>query len=436
MVAPFVAYLVLIAGTPLLYGEFWGKNRNKLVVAMAVSCPVIVYLLLRHPGGTHLLLDACREYLAFMALLASLFAISGGIYLRGSLAGTPLVNTAFLGVGGLLASVIGTTGASVLLIRPLLRANVKRKRTAHIFVFFIFIVSNGAGLLTPLGDPPLFLGFLRGVPFLWTLRLVAPWAVSNGVLVLLFSFIDQGILNKEERQRPGAQLEEVQKVAEPLSLQGRLNLLWLLGVVGVIYVVGTYGGAISDNPLVPWALQVGGMLAFAGLSLWTTPRSIHEANNFGWGPIVEVAVVFVGIFLTMVPALAVLQAKGTALGIARPWQFFWASGILSSFLDNAPTYLTFASVATGVVNQLAGSSLEAANLGALAAHPLGATFLAAVSCGSVLMGAVTYIGNGPNFMVKAIAEENHVRMPSFFGYMAWSVGILIPLFIVMTFLFF
>jgi Na+/H+ antiporter NhaD/arsenite permease-like protein len=437
-ILPFAAYLLVIAVLPLFLPHFWEHNKNKLILAGVASLPVVAWLLLSADHGGHLLFDSLKEYVSFIVLLASLFIISGGVYLKGSLAGTPIVNTVMLGIGALLASFIGTTGASMLLIRPLLRANEKREKKVHLVIFFIFIVSNGAGMLTPLGDPPLFLGFLRGVPFFWTtLRLLAPWALVNGLLLVLFNIMDQMVLNKEEKARPGSQLEDVQKVKEPLQIQGGINFLWLLGVIAVIYVMGAHGNSISTNPNVQTLLQIVGMLGMAALSMKTTPKEIRAANKFGWGPIIEVAVIFIGIFVTMVPALKYLEAQGMHLGVTKPWQFFWASGALSSFLDNAPTYLTFASLGVGVVNQLVpGSGLTAENLGALAAHPLGATFLSAVSCGSVFMGANTYIGNGPNFMVKAIAEENKVKMPSFFGYMAWSCAILIPLFVVVTFIFF
>ncbi len=418
-VLPFGLYLLLIASLPLFAGRLWERNRNKLALAGIVAAPVIVYLFAYHPTGVTLLLDAGREYLAFIALLGALFVISGGIYLHGALAGRPAVNTAFLAIGALLASVIGTTGASALLIRPLLRANERRSRIQHIVIFFIFTVSNGAGLLTPLGDPPLFLGFLRGVPFAWTLRLVAPWALVNGSLLVIFALVDRYFARREP-VLPSLP-------PEPLSIDGKLNLVWLLGVVGTVFLVGSYGPA---NPAARSAIQIAAMLVFAALSVKTTHLRIHQANRFTWGPINEVAVVFAGVFVTMVPALAFLEEHGAGLGVTRPVHFFWASGALSSVLDNAPTYLTFASLASGV------SDLSARNLGALAAHPTGAHLLAAISCGSVLMGAVTYIGNGPNFMVKAIAEQHQVRMPSFFGYILWSLVVLIPLFGVVALVFF
>jgi Na+/H+ antiporter NhaD/arsenite permease-like protein len=435
-VAPFAVYLLLIAVIPLLAGRFWEKNRNKLIVAAIVAAPVIVYLVFFTPVGLIWLLESLEEYTAFMTLLLSLFVITGGIHLRGELVGTPLVNTLFLAVGALTANVIGTTGASLLLIRPLLRANDKRARRVHVVVFFIFIVSNGAGMLTPLGDPPLFLGFLRGVPFFWPMRLLGPWAFVNGSLLVAFNILDRIVLKREGHsgQRPGPRAVLPQH--QPPGVMGGLNFLCLLGVIAVVYVSGAHGDAISSNHHVQTLFQVVGMLVFAALSFRLTPRMVHEANRFGWAPMVEVAAVFIGIFVTMVPALRVLSAQGASLGVTKPWQFFWASGVLSSFLDNAPTYLTFATLAVGVVNQLTGSQLSAEHLSALGSHPLGSTLLAAVSCGSVFMGANSYIGNGPNFMVKALAEEGGVRMPSFFGYMAWSVGILVPLFIVVTVLFF
>jgi Na+/H+ antiporter NhaD/arsenite permease-like protein len=434
---PFAIYLLTIAVAPLAFPHFWEHNRNKLILGLIASVPVILYLLLMEPQGLEWLHHALREYLGFITLLASLFVISGGVYLRGSLAGTPLVNTGLMTVGALLASFIGTTGASMLLIRPLLRANEKRESKVHIVVFFIFIVSNGAGMLTPLGDPPLFLGFLRGVPFLWTFKLFGPWALVNGALLVLFNLVDQRMLNREEKERPGSQLEQVMKIKEPLRIDGAINFLWLAGVIGVIYGMGRFGAQIAESEDIRALLQVLGMTAMAGLSLFTTAKRSREANQFAWGPILEVAAIFLGIFVTMVPALKILETKGAALGVTQPWQYFWATGVLSSFLDNAPTYLTFASLAVGAVNDLdPGADLTADHLGGLVQHPTGALFLIAISCGAVFMGANTYIGNGPNFMVKAIADASGVRMPSFFRYMLWSGLILVPLFVVVTVIFF
>jgi Na+/H+ antiporter NhaD/arsenite permease-like protein len=435
-VLPFVSYLFLIAVLPLFLGRLWESNRNKLLLGLLAGVPVLTYLIGR-PDGAALFVQTAREYLSFMTLLAALFVISGGIYLRGSPRGTPGINTAFLAVGMVLASLVGTTGASALLIRPLLRANDGRRRLTHLVIFFIFIVSNGAGLLTPLGDPPLFLGFLRGVPFAWTFRLLGPWALVNGVLLILFHVFDRIAAHRERRDRAGAiaATSAAPGAQEPLGIDGRLNLLWLFGIVVTVFVAGTWGPRLLPDSHARSMVQVLIMAALAVASFITTPDRIHKANRFTWAPITEVAVVFVGIFITMVPALNFLEERGASLGITEPWQFFWASGALSSFLDNAPTYLTFASLATGVVDHGRGL-LSADDLGALAAHPFGAKLLAAVSCGAVFMGANTYIGNGPNFMVKAIAEQHHVRMPSFFGYTVWSCAILIPLFGVVAHFFF
>jgi len=425
-VFPFLAYLLTIALMPMAFGRLWESNRNKLIVALVAGAPVIIFLVGK-PGGVVSMGESARDYASFMALLGALFVISGGIYLRGSLAGTPTVNTAFLALGSLLASLVGTTGASALLIRPLLRANQHRRWATHVVVFFIFIVSNGGGMLTPLGDPPLFLGFLRGVPFAWTLRLAAPWALVNGALLLVFNAIDRLAHRREMSTRP----EE----SEPLRLEGRTNLVWMLGVILTVFAMGTFGHDLVPSASLRSAIQTLIMAALAGLSLATTPRHVHEQNRFSWAPMVEVAVVFLGIFVTMIPALSFLEERGASLGITQPWQFFWASGALSSVLDNAPTYLTFASLANGVTDAGTGT-LSISNLGLLAAHPVGGKLLAAVSCGSVFMGANTYIGNGPNFMVKAIAEQHHVRMPSFFGYTLWSGAVLLPLFVVVGWLFF
>jgi Na+/H+ antiporter NhaD/arsenite permease-like protein len=349
---------------------------------------------------------------------------------RGSLSGTPLLNTALIGLGGALASVIGTTGASVLLIRPLLRANAPRERKAHIVVFFIFVVSNCGGLLTPLGDPPLFLGFLKGVPFLWTAALWKEWLLVNGLLLVIANLWDQAVLTREERERPGSQLEAVLE-HEPFRIEGRRNFLFLAGIVAVIFASGS--GLGNAGAPWPWGVQEALMAGVGIAAFVATPPALRQANAFTWAPIVEVAVLFAGIFVTMAPALLLLNANAASFGIREPWQFFWATGGLSSFLDNAPTYLTFAATACG----LEGIALEGRYLAEyLARSRETAEILAAISCGAVFMGANTYIGNGPNFMVKAIAEENGVAMPSFFGYMAYSGAILLPVFAGVTFVFF
>ncbi|HLY73001.1 MAG TPA: sodium:proton antiporter, partial [Planctomycetota bacterium] len=407
-----------------------------LIVALGASAPVLVQLLSSHAGG--LLAVSVEEYLAFIVLLASLFIISGAIQLQGSLAGTPWVNTAFLASGSILASLIGTTGASMLLIRPLLRANETRDRKSHLVIFFIFIVSNAGGLLTPLGDPPLFLGFLRGVPFLWTLGLFAPWALVNGVLLVLAHLLDRVLWRKEEQRRPGSPDGGATRSREPLRIRGGLNFLWLLGVLAINVGVGTFGRSHHWSDELQKALLIAGMGAFAGLSLVTTPGEIRTSNRFSWRPLIEVAVLFLGIFVTMVPAMVLLEHLGRsgAIRMTLAWQFFWGSGLVSTFLDNAPTYVSFASLAAGVLGGPALPSGGPADLGSLLAHPQGILLLKAVSSGSVFMGANSYLGNGPNLLVKAVAEENGVRMPSFLGYMGWSVAILVPLFLVVTLVFF
>jgi Na+/H+ antiporter NhaD/arsenite permease-like protein len=430
-VLPFVGTLLSIAIFPLVAPHWWEKNRNKAIVLSLLAVPLAGYLVAawKEPG-TEILVHSALEYGSFMTLLVSLFVISGGIYLQGSLAGSSIMNTLILALGAVVANVIGTTGASVVLIRPLLRANASRTRKAHVVVFFIFVVSNCGGVLTPLGDPPLFLGFLHGVPFEWTLRLWKQWLMVNGILLVIFHFWDDAVMSREDRERPGSQLEEVLK-HEPLRVHGLQNVLYLLAIVSIIFAAGR--GMGNEGRSWPYGLQEGLMLGVAVLAYFTTPSLNRVNNRFTFGPILEVAVLFAGIFVTMAPALAVLNAHAGTLGIREPWQFFWSSGSLSSFLDNAPTYLAFAAAAAGQ-HDIAAEGRYLAEF--LAQRPDPAMVLAAISCGSVFMGANTYIGNGPNFMVKAIAEENGVKMPGFFGYMAYSCSILLPIFAAVTYVFF
>jgi len=417
-VVPFSVMLLAIALMPLVAPDLWERNSFKAILSLLLGAPVAIWVGSIEPGAV---LHAAREYLTFILLLAALFVVAGGIVVRGTLAGTPGANTVLLAVGAVLASFIGTTGASILLVRPLLRANSVRVRTAHVFVFFIFVVANAGGLLTPMGDPPVLLGFLRGVPFTWTLRLWKEWLLVNGVLLILFYVIDSTIFRGEDIER-GVDLDRVAvKHQVPIHIAGKRNVLYLAGIVAVLIASGGL-----DLPAVA---QSAGILALLALSWFSTPKALHAENGFTWHPILEVAAVFAGIFATMVPALAILNARGTALGLVHPWQFFWASGLLSSFLDNAPTYLAFASAASARVGT------DAANLGQLLAHPEGESLLAAITLGSVLMGANTYVGNAPNFMVKSIAERGGVRMPGFLGYLGYSAAILLPLFLVMTWLF-
>jgi Na+/H+ antiporter NhaD/arsenite permease-like protein len=415
-IAPFAFLLLCIALLPLVAAPFWDRNRNKALLSFALGAPVAAWIAYLEPA---VLIHTAHEYVAFVILLGALYVISGGIVVRGALAGTPGLNTGLLAIGALAASLIGTTGASMLLIRPLLRANSIRAQKAHVIVFFIFIVSNAGGLLTPLGDPPLFLGFLRGVPFLWTLRLFPHWLFVNGILLVLFYVIDSTIFRREDLATPGDLDEIAVEHQVPVHVLGKLNFLFLAGVVLVL---------LASGNLPPGALEAG-VLIMAAASWVLTPRLLRQENAFTWTPILEVAVVFGGIFATMVPALQILNARGAQFGLREPWHFFWASGSLSSFLDNAPTYLTFTAAASGVVGT------DATALAHLIRDARGVPLLTAVSLGSVLMGANTYIGNGPNFMVRAIAEASGIRMPSFFGYMAWSGAILLPLFGAVTWMF-
>jgi Na+/H+ antiporter NhaD/arsenite permease-like protein len=417
-IGPFVLMLLSIAIIPLLVPHWWEKNTNKLLLSLAVSIPVLTVII---PNAPHLLMDSMKDYFSFIVLLGALFVISGGIFIKGEMAGTPLVNTVFLAIGAILANLIGTTGASMLLIRPYLRANHARKHQAHLVIFFIFIVSNVGGALTPLGDPPLFLGFLRGIPFQWTLTLFPIWASAVAALLVIFNFYDQYIFLQDDLAVHGALAEKVQP-RRRVQIEGGLNFLFLAGVMAAAILSGYFAW--------PRGIQESIMILMAVLSWYTTPKSVHHANHFHFAAIAEVAALFLGIFVTMIPALEILNARAAAMNLRTPWHYFWLSGSLSSFLDNAPTYLTFTAMASGIV----GSSAE--NLKGLLGSELGTLLLRAVSCGSVFMGANSYIGNGPNFMVKSIAEHHKVKMPSFGGYLLYSGSILIPLFIVLTFIFF
>ena len=400
---PFVALVLSIAILPLAAPQFWESNRRKFTLSALLGLPVVVLYALHAPGAVR---HTAADYLSFMVLLGSLFIISGGVLLDGDVEATPAVNAAFLGAGALLASFAGTTGASMLLIRPLLSTNSERRNVAHTIVFFIFIVSNAGGCLTPLGDPPLFLGYLQGVPFAWTLRLAAPWALVNGVLLLIYYVWDVRLHRLEGR----AQVLRDRTRIIPLRLRGRTNLALLAGIVVAAAIM-------------PAFLRESAMILLAAASLWLTPRGLRRENQFTFHPLVEVAAIFAGVFATMIPALDLLRANGAALGVREPWQYFWATGLVSSVLDNAPTYLAFLAMGQGqgLPNEVAGVTHEV---------------LVAISLGAVFMGANTYIGNGPNFMVRSIAESRGVRMPSFGGYMLYSGMTLLPVFLLVTVLFF
>lgn len=432
-VIPFVLLLLSIAIFPVAshsLAHWWEHNINKLYVSLGLS---VLALLVLIPNGylhnvEHQLIF---DYIPFIILLTSLFYISGAIVLRGDIAPKPINNLIFLLIGASLASFIGTTGASMLLIRPLLRANEKRKHKVHTVIFFIFMVSNIGGSLTPLGDPPLFLGYLKGVPFEWTFKLVPEMVFAIAILSVVYFIWDTKSYNSED-----ASVKQEAKGAQPVSLVGGLNFLWLLGII--------FCAAFLNAKFLPqylpfikvddhgsigfWGfIREAGMILFILLSKVTSNPSLREENKFTWHPIQEVAYLFVGIFITMIPALVLLEANGKSLGVTQPWQFFWATGIFSSVLDNAPTYVVFLSLAQG----LTGFSVAQ-----IIADPAAEALLKAIAVGAVFMGANTYIGNAPNFMVKSVAEETKVPMPSFGGYLAYSMGILVPIFVVITFIFF
>jgi Na+/H+ antiporter NhaD/arsenite permease-like protein len=410
LIMPFVLILLAIALLPLLVPHWWEGNANKALVAFMLGAPVAGFLLLQGEAGWHRLQHTMVEYMEFMVLLGSLYTISGGIALRGDLQATPVVNGCFLGLGALLASIMGTTGASMLLIRPLLQTNAERRYVAHTVVFFIFLVSNIGGCLTPLGDPPLFLGYLRGVPFTWTLSLWPVWLAMVVMLLVVYGVWDT---IKHVHESPQA-LRFDRMHVEPLRLQGSINFLFLGLVIMAVALVPS-----------PWRMLL--MLAATGGSLRLGGTAARHVNQFTYAPIIEVAILFLGIFLTMIPALEFLDQYGASLGINTPAKFFWATGAFSSFLDNAPTYVTFFETArTQASHTLGGTTV--------AGVPV--SWLQAISLGAVFMGANTYIGNGPNFMVKAVAEEAGIKMPSFFGYMVYSGIVLMPLFVGITLLVF
>ena len=394
-IAPFALLLLAIAILPLFAPTFWEKNRNKALVSGLLAAPIAAWLLLREPVAVA---HSLREYVSFIALLGSLFVISGGIHLEGDLKATPTTNTLLLALGGILANLIGTTGASMLLIRTVLKTNSQRRHVAYLPFFFILIVSNCGGLLTPLGDPPLFLGYLRGVPFTWTLRLWPAWAFAMVWLLGVYHVVDRRAYAREDPSRLQRDALEV----VPLSLVGWRNVALLLGVVLSV--------------LMPTPYREFCMVGLALASLVIGGNQARRANGFTFGPIVEVAILFGGIFLTMIPALKLLELHGASIGLTRPWHYFLASGSLSSVLDNAPTYLTFLSAAQGL-------GLHGSVVGVPAA------FLAAVSVGSVMMGANTYIGNGPNFMVKAIADDAGYPTASFGRHALFAVLVLSPAYV-------
>ena len=433
-IGPFAGILLSIAILPLISttAHWWENNKNRLATSLAFAAMTLLYYGLAYDFAripavlNHALL---AEYIPFIVLLFALYVISGGISLRGDLAAHPGTNTAFLAVGGLIASFIGTTGASMLLIRPLLQTNSERKHVKHTVIFFIFLVSNVGGCLLPIGDPPLFLGYLRGVGFLWTLGLWPAWLAMSIALLAIYYVWDTIAYRKE----PAADIKLDETQTTKLKLEGKLNFVWLIGIVFCVALVKPgeefLGLGFKAFPFMRELL----MLGLVGLSLRMTSSQIREANKFNYHAILEVAALFIGIFICMQVPIEILNANGASLAgfLSAPWKFFWATGVLSSCLDNAPTYVVFFETGKTMTDPNTGEAVVALAGGGT----ILASWLTAISLGAVFMGAMTYIGNGPNFMVKSIAEQSGIRMPSFFGYMGYSICVLVPLFILVSIIF-
>ena len=427
---PFGLMLLTIAVAPLLVNDWWESNRHKLAVALLLAIPTGVFLIM---GGMEHELEhqLFGDYIPFIILLLSLYVITGGIHLSGDIKAKPWVNTVFLAVGWLFASIMGTTGAAMLLIRPLLMTNQQRKYKVHTVLFFIALVANCGGLLTPLGDPPLFMLFLRGASFTWFASMLPQWLFTGAILLLIYYALDSYYYNKKEHWTA---LSADHREQIPLCLKGKTNFLYLLGVVFAVAVINPGlipEMAAADAPMWLKYMREIVLLSLMAMSLYTTKHEVrYDMNKFSWGPIVEVAVLFLGIFVTMTPALAFLNENAAVLGLSETWQFYYATGALSSFLDNTPTAVAFHSVATGLTPE----QMLAFGGNMVAGVP--EVLLKAISIGSVFFGAMTYIGNGPNFMVKAIAEENGIKMPSFFGYMLqFSLIVLLPVYILVQLIF-
>ena len=445
-IIPFVGILLSIAIFPLvLDSHFLVHHGGKMSLVWALAFAIPYLIAFRGEAFYDILHIYLIDYIPFIILLWGLFTVAGGILVRGTLRGTPIVNTLLLLIGTAIASWVGTTGASMLLIRPLIRANEYRQNKVHLVIFFIFLVSNIGGSLTPLGDPPLFLGFLHGVPFFWTTTALFPHMLFISIiLIVLFFVLDTFMFKREGGVVPD------DGTSEPIRVEGLFNLTFLLGIVAAVLMSGTakWGEVNILGVHVAWQNIARDVLivVMGLLSLRFTPFTgeLRQSNEFSWEPIEEVAKVFAGIFMTIIPALAILKAgeNGALSGLIRtiqePLHYFWVTGVLSSFLDNAPTYLTFFNTALGklhlteaMVPEILSTSFDSLPED----HQTFVNLLTAISVGAVFMGANTYIGNAPNFMVKAIAEQSGIRMPSFFGYMLWSVVILVPLFVIVTFVF-
>jgi len=438
-VIPFAVLLLCIALLPLFHfsEHWWEHNVNRLLVAVACGGVTLLFYAFIYGHGvvdhtTHALSEPgfgaavtvlknalLVEYIPFIVLLFSLYVISGGIAIEGHLVGRPKLNTGLIAVGAGLASLIGTTGAAMLLIRPLLKANANRRYVAHTVIFFIFAACNTGGCLLPIGDPPLFLGFLRGVDFFWTLKLWPQWLAMNGCLLAVYFVWDTWRYRREDRAAVEARPEHPQ----PFAIRGGINFLWLVGVILCVALLDPSKAVPGTHYHAPMYFREVVMLALTGMSLLSTSTAIRQANSFNYDAIIEVAALFIGIFICMQAPIQILHTYGPELGIRESWQFYWGTGLLSSFLDNAPTYVVFFETAKTIPT-------EAATVAGV-----GEKSLIAISLGAVFMGAMTYIGNGPNFMVKSIAEKNNVRMPSFFGYMAYSGAVLFPLSLLLTWVF-
>jgi Na+/H+ antiporter NhaD/arsenite permease-like protein len=426
---PFGLMLLVIAVAPLINAEWWDKNKHKLVVSLLLAIPTAVCLVM---GGMareleHQLLS---DYVPFLVLLMALYVITGGIHLSGDIEAKPLINTSFLALGWFLASIMGTTGAAMLLIRPLLTTNQQREYKVHTILFFIALVANCGGLLTPLGDPPLFMLFLRGAEFTWFASLFPQWLFTGVLLLLIYFAVDCYYYKKEHWKAISADAREQQ----PIKIYGRTNFLYLVGVI--LSVAFIHSGTIpqmanASSPVWIRYMREIVLLLLMLLSLYTTKEKVrYRLNKFSWAPINEIAVLFFGIFVTMTPALAYLNDNAATLGLSHTWQFYYATGALSSFLDNTPTAVAFHSVATGLTTE------QMAMFGTNVVAGIPEILLQAICLGAVFFGAMTYIGNGPNFMVKAIAEENGVKMPGFVGYMLkFSLVVLLPVYILVQLIF-
>jgi len=412
---PFILMLLSIAVFPLFWNHFWEKNKNKLIIAVLLSVPVIIYLITN--GFSEKLVETMVfDYIPFIILLGSLFTITGGIFLSGDIEAKPLINTMFLAAGAVLASFVGTTGAAMLLIRPVIQTNKQRKFKVHTILFFIGIVANCGGLLTPLGDPPLFMMYLRGAPFEWFFKLFPEWLFVNAFLLIIYFFWDKYYYKKEDITNIKIDKTSIR----PLKLEGKRNFIFLVMVIlAVAFLNEQYLSIIHSNHYFKFIREAIILLA-AYLSLSLTPKLLRTSNNFTWQPIEEVAYLFLGIFVTMVPCLLYLELNAKALGVSSPISFYYYTGLLSSFLDNTPTAVTFHSLASG---------LGATSSSIVAGIP--EEILKAICTGAVFFGSMTYIGNGPNFMVKTVAEENNIKMPDFFSYIIkFSLIILLPAFII------